>query len=613
MESLHAVSDLEPILMRASLIIIGQTLRLRKQLGNMYHLQIAAALSLFSALDYHLVLGQDGSRSTPRPALDDSGEGASSNAPPNDHFLRRAYSSVAVIGDYIYLDGGEISMDNTAEDKHAVNATLAIDLTKPWSPSDVQFIETEYGTGTKQSLSGQAIFVDEGNGSFYTWAGRTTGGADIRDQPALWQFDPDGKGSGSWGKPEVLVDNTINSLPRTFDAAAVGSAGTGFIFGGLSTKDTMNEPIGYSKTWIEYDFGTGTWLEHDDTPYSKSGQIYGGAAVSAHNFTYASLVFVLGGYEDPNKPDTGLGFETVHFMTAATKEWFSQKATGAIPEPRYDFCAVGVESYGSYPYEGPMLDIFIFGGYNAKLETDFSSVHVLSIPSFQWHTASQAVGDNRQRSQHACAVIGGNQMMTWGGRRMVEAESDADAWESKDPFPQGIGLYDLNSFSWDDEYDADTRTYVQNSRISNAYRHIYWPDMKWSSDEVRELLVPTPTETPRPPQEYNDSLKFGAAAGGCVGLLAITSLVAGGFFWRRHQRKREQKTAADTRSKNTPDAELGRDGEISEAPPKTPVFEARGTEAIPRELQGRQILAELEGAIPGPYEVLGDTQAGPRV
>lgn len=238
-----------------------------------------------------------------------------------------------------------------------MNSTLAIDLTQPWSPEDVKFIETEYGNDTKQSLSGQALFVDKDEGTLYTWAGRTSNGETIRTQSELWRFNPDGKGSGEWTEPIFVSDGAMTSLQRTVGSATASTDDSVFIFGGLSTKDTMLEAMGYSRSWIDHSIGGGSWLEHDETPCSKSGQIYGGAAVYAPNITYTGLLFVLGGYEDPDDPDTGLSFETVHFMIPGTEDWLSQKTTGVIPEPRYDFCAVGVESYSDGAYEGPMLDM----------------------------------------------------------------------------------------------------------------------------------------------------------------------------------------------------------------------------------------------------------------
>lgn len=135
-------------------------------------------------------------------------------------------------------------------------------------------------------------------------------------------------------------------------------------------------------------------------------------------------------------------------------------------------------------------------------------------------------------------------------------------------------------------------------------------DVEWSSDEVKKLLVGPFPWSPQPDQgkesSSSDSAQFGAIAGSLVGgLIGIPSLIAVWFFWRRRQRKARK--ASPTIARRTLDNELGSEGEIREAPPKPTVFEAIGSETIPRELQGRQLPAELRGTMAGPYEMLGDT------
>lgn len=52
---------------------------------------------------------------------------------------------------------------------------------------------------------------------------------------------------------------------------------------------------------------------------------------------------------------------------------------------------------------------------------------------------------------------------------MAGAENDADAWKTRDPFPQGIGIYDMSAFGWNDRCNPDARPYFQHTRIRDRY------------------------------------------------------------------------------------------------------------------------------------------------
>lgn len=42
-------------------------------------------------------------------------------------------------------------------------------------------------------------------------------------------------------------------------------------------------------------------------------------------------------------------------------------------------------------------------------------------------------------------------------------------WDSQDPFPRGIAIFNMNSLQWVDSYDALADGYVTNQRIRSWY------------------------------------------------------------------------------------------------------------------------------------------------
>lgn len=106
---------------------------------------------------------------------------------------------------------------------------------------------------------------------------------------------------------------------------------------------------------------------------------------------------------------------------------------------------------------------FIYGGYNKQrpTETTYSSVHVLSLPAFHWTTIAGSANRDRERHAHVCAVVGNRHLLSRGGLRQ---ETDGVSWDRVDPFPRGIGIFDMSSLEWTHEYNASAAPYEQNQR-----------------------------------------------------------------------------------------------------------------------------------------------------
>ena len=86
----------------------------------------------------------------------------------------------------------------------------------------------------------------------------------------------------------------------------------------------------------------------------------------------------------------------------------------------------------------------------------------------------------KPRGGHTCNAIGGGQIISIGG---FDANSTIyqglfdDVWatmfNSTDPFAQGLGVFNMTSLAWEDQYTANAPAYVQSDLIRTFYADKY--------------------------------------------------------------------------------------------------------------------------------------------
>ncbi|KAF9775284.1 hypothetical protein IL306_006652 [Fusarium sp. DS 682] len=251
-----------------------------------------------------------------------------------------------------------------------------------------------------------------------------------------------------------------------------------------------------------------------------------------------------------------VSFTNITIYDPSTKEWYYQQTSGVSPDPRVEFCSVGVQSPdGTY-------EIFIYGGWNMWNDKtkSFGDVWVLTLPAFKWFKADT---DAPQRGMHGCALVGKRQMISVGGIKWGKDEG----WRDKDPWTQGIGILDLPSLTWSSEYDADAEDYESPKVVKEWYQS--GNKTKWDNEDVAKLFSSISSTTPRSTDGSNSdsepgdssSTPVGAIAGGVVGGVAFITAVVGVWLWMRRKKnasKSISETGVGTNGTNTyqPKAEL---------------------------------------------------------
>lgn len=179
---------------------------------------------------------------------------------------------------------------------------------------------------------------------------------------------------------------------------------------------------------------------------------------------------------------------------------------------------------------------------------------MLSIPAFNWQKQDTQPGVGRYL--HSCNVAGNRQMISIGGRVTNATEFDEDGANDSitdsslpDPWPQGIGVFDLTDMVWKDTYDPNAAPYITPDIVKNQYRQNWQNPSSWSNlinqgwftksatTSIDSNILPSPSS---PAQKDASKNTEGAIVGetfGSVGSLALVAFLAM-FCLRRHRHRR---------------------------------------------------------------------------
>ncbi|KAK0725070.1 hypothetical protein B0H67DRAFT_120924 [Lasiosphaeris hirsuta] len=487
--------------------------------------------------------------------------------PPIDAFVRRAWHRVVIIGDYAYINGGEVAMSvtmlvngvfSTGPSSAVANQTLSLDLSRPWTNTTTDLFHPIPRPAAKQGLDLETVWAAPDGSGYFAWGGAAAPTSPPAESPGppLWKFTVDGGGGGTWD----AVATAQNFSARVRTTAAAQSRGTGFALGGRLDGD--GRPV---SGLVAFDMASKAWRNESAVAFAPpGGTVDGGSLTFVSGFGGQGVLVPLGGYvpgaagpvdATDGVPDTGyLVFSNISVFDVATEKWFWQAASGEVPEPRQGGCAVGLREPGEKSFE-----IFLYGGYNGLSENTHTDVAVLSLPGFVW--SRRAFGERKERngaarSFAACAVAGeaSRQMLVVGG--VYQSREKVDYWRSVDPWPQGLGVFDLTAMNWSSGWDPNAAEYERPQAVRDWYSQGKKAD--WSSDGVRDLFEPPtpsvspPPESPGPSPTPPSPGLSGSAIGGIVGGIlsaAILGLVAFIFWlWRRKAASTPAPTESEDRA-----------------------------------------------------------------
>ena len=107
------------------------------------------------------------------------------------------------------------------------------------------------------------------------------------------------------------------------------------------------------------------------------------------------------------------------------------------------------------------------GSPNSPTPSDVDQIYILSLPSFTWFKANYPPGMGR--IHHTCHAVN-SQLVAIGG--LDPAASPAGDYNgSADPWPQGLGVFDMNALAWKDSFSATAPPYTPPDLITQYVKN----------------------------------------------------------------------------------------------------------------------------------------------
>ena len=185
----------------------------------------------------------------------------------------------------------------------------------------------------------------------------------------------------------------------------------------------------------------------------------------------SGIYIALGGSPILNDPADLIDFGTLPVFDPSSRKWYDQTTTGNKPAARVDHCVAGAAS-SNQTYE-----IFVYSGFTGKLgsaSVALDTISILTLPAFHW--VSVPYNPHNPRHGHACRSVGGSQILVVGGADSNPKvtfgdynEIERSTMEEKDPWEQGLGIFDLSTLTWSDRYSASPPPYAQSDPIRQYY------------------------------------------------------------------------------------------------------------------------------------------------
>jgi hypothetical protein len=124
----------------------------------------------------------------------------------------------------------------------------------------------------------------------------------------------------------------------------------------------------------------------------------------------------------------------------------------------------------------PCYYSFIYGGWGGwpgNATQPYDELHILSLPAFRWFKVPYPA--QRPRIGHTCHVVGQRHMLIIGGADPLPVPAPgtdlrASGYATPDPFPNGLGLFDITRLQWATTYDPRAAEYEQSAPVAEFYR-----------------------------------------------------------------------------------------------------------------------------------------------
>ncbi|KAE8354609.1 hypothetical protein BDV28DRAFT_156106 [Aspergillus coremiiformis] len=526
-------------------------------------------------------------------------------------FCRIFGHQTAVIDRTLYIDGGFVNYNPLSQ--HPLNDTNTALLYADVDIINYDGMPTVYDNLTKPAdapdVNGGILWSDSVNKMLYLYGGEFSQGSPAN--LSIWTYDAL---YHQWSP--MKPDATQKNIQRASYGAGVAlqDRAAGFYYGGWLSNASVPAwgslpPMALSGL-LEYDMLQNSWT--NSTGPDTVGRAEG---VMVYIPSSEGMLVYFGGVKTPYSNGTVVGqpMDEILLYDISGSKWYTQKATGQVPEQRRRFCAgvTWAQDYSSY-------NIYFYGGLSIAEGPGFDDVYILTLPSFRWiKWYPVAPGPGYPHHSMSCTVIDGAQMIVMGGTYPNSTDCDV---------PKVIGMHNMylgkqnpQNAIWA-RFRPNITTYQVPTEIisviggsptggattktpANGFDdrdlEIFFQRVYTAPTRQPTRAIPTSTE---PPSTSAKSTPVGAIVGGVVGGVCGVSAAAVILYccWRR---KKSAPTEAEEEMKESELPEL----DAFAAGPEQPSRRS--------ELHG-SLLVELEGDTamkmsPSSHPILSDDAISP--
>ncbi|XP_036269611.1 kelch domain-containing protein 3 isoform X2 [Pipistrellus kuhlii] len=346
---------------------------------------------------------------------------------------RRVNHAAVAVGHRVFSFGGYCSGEDYETlrqiDVHIFNAVslrwTKLPLVRPTvrgQPPVVPYMR--YGHST--------VLIDD---TVFLWGGRndTEGACNV-----LYAFDVN---THKWSTPRVL--GTVPGARDGHSACVLGK--TMYIFGGYEQLADC-----FSNDIHKLDTSTMTWtLICTKGNPARWRDFHSATMLGSHMYVFGGRADRFGPFHSNNE----IYCNRIRVFDTRTEAWLDCPATPVLPEGR--------RSHSAFGYNG---ELYIFGGYNARLNRHFHDLWKFNPVSFTWKKIEPKGKGPCPRRRQCCCIVG-DKIVLFGGTSPSPEEGLGDEFDLIDHSDLHILDFNTSNMSFEEllelQSQVGTKTYKQ--------------------------------------------------------------------------------------------------------------------------------------------------------
>ncbi|XP_027983851.1 kelch domain-containing protein 3 isoform X2 [Eptesicus fuscus] len=276
------------------------------------------------------------------------------------------------------------------------------------------------------------VLIDD---TVFLWGGRndTEGACNV-----LYAFDVN---THKWSTPRVL--GTIPGARDGHSACVLGK--TMYIFGGYEQLADC-----FSNDIHKLDTSTMTWtLICTKGNPARWRDFHSATMLGSHMYVFGGRADRFGPFHSNNE----IYCNRIRVFDTRTEAWLDCPATPVLPEGR--------RSHSAFGYNG---ELYIFGGYNARLNRHFHDLWKFNPVSFTWKKIEPKGKGPCPRRRQCCCIVG-DKIVLFGGTSPSPEEGLGDEFDLIDHSDLHILDFNTSDVSFEEllelQSQVGTKTYKQ--------------------------------------------------------------------------------------------------------------------------------------------------------